>query len=187
VTGPTSDGRIVVAHTDELGPARFAALDALCTAAFEIPFAPVWERVGPGIHVIAEVGGRPVAHAMVVDRRLFIGPDGGGSLDAGYVENVATDPGARGHGHASLVMREIGRLVRDEYVLGALATTRHGFYRRLGWESRGGPTWVVMPDGERVRSPEADPEIMVLRTPRTPATLELDGPIGVDWRPGRSW
>jgi aminoglycoside 2'-N-acetyltransferase I len=182
-----TDRRLVVAHTDELGPERFAAVDALCAAAFEIPFGPVWERVGPGIHVVAEVAGRPVAHAMVVDRRLLVGPDAGESLDAGYVENVATDPAARGSGHASAVMREIGRLVADEYVLGALATTRHGFYQRLGWESWRGPTWVVMADGERVRSAESDAEIMILRTPRSPAALDLDGPLGVDWRPGRSW
>ena len=182
-----SDRRLVVAHTDELGAARFAAVDALCAAAFEIPFGPVWERVGPGIHVVAEVGGRPVAHAMVVDRRLLVGPDAGESLDAGYVENVATDPATQGSGHASAVMRQIGRIIGEEYVLGALATTRHGFYGRLGWESWRGPTWVVMADGERVRSFESDSEIMVLRTPRSPAGLDLDGPLGVDWRPGRSW
>ena len=52
-----------------------AGLTDLCEAAFEEPFAPIWERVGPGIHVIAELGGRPVAHAMVVDRTLHIGTD----------------------------------------------------------------------------------------------------------------
>ena len=124
--------RLHVAQTEEIDPETFDRLTALCEAAFEEPFAPVWERVGPGIHVFLEGDGRLLAHAMIVDRRLYIGHEGDLALDVGYVENVATHPDLHGRGHGTRVMREIGRIVRDEYVLGALATGRNAFYERLG-------------------------------------------------------
>ena len=179
--------RLTVAQTDELGSERMAGLTALCEAAFEVPFAPVWERVGPGIHVIADLGGRPVAHAMVVDRTLHVGPDESVTVDTGYVENVATAPDRHGEGLGSVVMGEIGRIIGEAYALGALATGSPAFYTRLGWTTWSGPTWVRMPDGQRVRSAEQDGNIMVLRTPTTASTLDPSMPIAVDWRPGESW
>jgi hypothetical protein len=44
-----------------------------------------------------------------------------------------------------------------------------------------------MPDGERVRSPHEDGHVMVLRTPRSPASLSTDAPVYVDWRPEEPW
>ena len=179
--------RLHVAQTEEIDPESFGRLTALCEAAFEEPFAPVWERVGPGIHVFLEGDGRPVAHAMIVDRRLFIGHEGDLALDVGYVENVATWPDLQGRGHGTRVMREIGRIIGDEYVLGALGTGRNAFYEQLGWETWRGPTFVRMLDGQRIRSAGEDGDVMVLRTPRTPPDLEIDGPIAVDWRPEEAW
>lgn len=185
VGGPIA--RLHVAQTEEIDPETFDRLTALCEAAFEEPFAPVWERVGPGIHVFLEGDGRLVAHAMIVDRRLYIGHEGDLALDVGYVENVATHPEHHGRGHGTRVMGEIGRIVDDEYVLGALATGRNAFYQRLGWETWRGPTWVRMLDGQRIRSADEDGDVMVLRTPRTPPDLDLAGPIAVDWRPEEPW
>ena len=179
--------RLVVAPTEDLDPVLFGHVNALCEAAFEEPFGPVWERVGPGIHVVAEVDRRVVAHAMVVDRRLYLGHETDLALDAGYVENVATDASVRSRGHGSLVMLEINRIVAEEYVLGALSTGSRGFYARLGWESWRGPTFVRMADGQRIRSPDEDDGVMVLRTPRTPAGLDLAAPIAVDWRADAPW
>lgn len=179
--------RLHVAQTEEIEPETFEQLTTLCEAAFEEPFAPVWERVGPGIHVFLEAGGRLVAHAMIVDRRLFIGHEGDLALDVGYVENVATQPDLWGQGHGTGVMREIGRIIGDEYVLGALGTGQNGFYERLGWETWRGPTFVRMLDGQRIRSADEDGDVMVLRTPRTPPDLDLDGPVAVDWRPEQPW
>jgi aminoglycoside 2'-N-acetyltransferase I len=188
MTGPAgAPSRLHVVQTEEIDAETFDGLTALCEAAFEEPFARVWERVGPGIHVYLEGEGRLLAHAMIVDRRLSIGHEGDLALDVGYVENVATQPDSRGRGHGTRVMREIGRIVADEYVLGALATGSHGFYERLGWETWRGPTWVRMLDGQRVRSADEDGDVMVLRTPRTPPDLDLDGPIAVDWRPEEAW
>jgi hypothetical protein len=44
-----------------------------------------------------------------------------------------------------------------------------------------------MPDGERVRSPKQDGNIMFLRTQRSPVDLDPRGAIAVDWRPGEPW
>ncbi len=179
--------RVQTASTDQLSAERFAEIDALCESAFGFPFAQVWERVGQGIHVTAEVGGRIVAHAMLVDRRIYIGVELDTALDAAYIENVATHPEAQGRGHATAVMDEVGRIVREEYEIGALGTRDQGFYRRLGWSVWGGATHVRTPDGERLRTPGSDGEVMVLPTPRTPPGISFEEPIAIDWRPGQPW
>lgn len=179
--------RIRAALTEELEPERWDEIRQVCSAAFDEPREALWDHVGPGLHVTAELGGRVVAHAMLVDRTLYLGPDGGTTLDAGYVENVATAPGAQGQGHGAAVMEAIGRILRQEYAVGALATSSNGFYARLGWETWAGPTSIRMPDGERARSANEDGHVMVLRTPHTPADLDLAGPIAVDWRPVEPW
>ena len=175
------------ALTEELGPELMAELTRLCEAAFDEPFAAVWDRIGPGLHVMAELEGRVVAHAMIVDRRLYLGHEMDIALDVGYVENVATAPGAQGAGHGSAVMREIGRIIRDEYALGALGTARNAFYESVGWETWTGPTAVRTADGERLRSADQDGHVMVLRTPRSPEGLALHEPIAIDWRAGDPW
>jgi aminoglycoside 2'-N-acetyltransferase I len=124
---------------------------------------------------------------MIVDRRVYLGHEPDQALDVGYVENVATLPELHGAGHGTAVMRAINEIIVDEYALGALATGDNGFYERLGWETWGGPIQVRTLDGERVRSVDEDGHVMVLRTPRTPADLDLGGPIAVDWRPEEPW
>lgn len=182
-----TERRLVALPTEEIEPDLFADLTALCEAAFDEPFAPVWERIGPGVHVIAMAGSRLTAHAMLVDRRIYLGHEPDQALDVGYAENVATWPELQGQGHATAVMREIGRIIGEEYALGALATGSNGFYARLGWETWQGPTFVRMLDGQRVRSAEQDGAVMILRTSRTPAGLNVNGPIAVDWRPEEPW
>ena len=179
--------RIRIAQTDELEPDQLGELTRLCEAAFKIPFGPVWERVGPGVHVMTEEAGRVVAHAMIVDRRIYLGHEPDLALDVGYIENVATLPGLQGEGHATAAMRRAGQIILEEYALGALATTAHSFYEKVGWERWLGPTSVRTPDGERVRSARRDGEVMILRTPRTPSDLRGDEPIAVDWRAGEPW
>lgn len=179
--------RLRVVQSDELEPAELADLTALCEAAFGEPFDAAWARVGPGLHVLTEVGGRLVAHAMIVDRPLYLGHEADTAIDVGYVEHVATLPEVQRQGHGEATMRRIGEIIRDEYALGALSTGSAAFYERLGWETWRGPTGVRMPDGERVRSPAEDGHVMILRTPRTPSELRVDAPIYVDWRPEEPW
>lgn len=179
--------RVRTTSTDQLSAEEFAEINALCEAAFRFPFAGVWERVGQGIHILAESDGRLVAHAMLVDRRIFTGPELDTTLDAAYVENVATRPDAQGLGHGSSVMAEAGRIIQEEYEIGALGTRDQAFYRSLGWVVWAGPTFVRTPDGERIRTGGVDGEVMVLRTARTPLGIALEEPIAVEWRPGEPW
>jgi len=174
------------AHSDQLTPALLDELTLLCEAAFEESFARAWDAVGPGVHVMAAVEGRTVAHALIVDRRLYVGDEMDVALDVGYVEHVATLPAEQRHGFGTAVMREVNRIIGDEYVLGGLATGSNAFYERLAWETWRGPTSVRMVDGERVRSASEDGHVMVLRTARTPA-MSLEEPIAVDWRAEEPW
>lgn len=183
----STDARVRVMPTEELDPALHADLTALCATAFDEPPERVWGHIGAGIHVIAFDAGRPVSHAMVVDRRIWLGHEPDQALDVGYVENVATWPELQGRGHGSRVMRQVNRLLAAEYALGALATSSHGFYERLGWEAWRGPTFVRMLDGERIRSAAEDGHVMILRTPRTPGDLDLDGGIAIEWRAVEPW
>lgn len=179
--------RVRVAQSEDLEPDELAELTALCEAAFGEPFERAWERVGPGLHVMTELGTRVVAHAMIVDRRVYLGHEADQAIDVGYVEHVATLPDAQGEGHGLTTMQRIGEIIRDEYALGALATGSNAFYEQLGWETWRGPTSVRMPDGERVRSPDDDGNVMILRTPRSPGDLRLDAAISIDWRPEEPW
>ena len=174
------------AQTDQLAPQLLEELTRLCEAAFEESFEGAWDRVGPGLHVMAEVDRRIVAHAMIVDRRVYVGDEMDVALDTGYVEHVATLPSEQRRGHGAAVMREIDRIIGEEYVLGGLATGSNAFYERLGWETWRGPTSVRTADGERVRSASEDGGVMVLRTVRTPR-LSLDEPIAIDWRAEAPW
>ncbi len=179
--------RVFTAQTEELDPEQLAELTALCEAAFEESFASAWERVGPGLHVMVEADGRVVAHAMIIDRSLYSGHEADIAIDAGYIEHVATLPAAQGQGHGAATMRRVGEIIGEQYALGALATGSNGFYERLGWETWAGPTSVRMPDGERVRSADEDGHVMILRTSRSPAELDVHGPIAVDWRAEEPW
>jgi aminoglycoside 2'-N-acetyltransferase I len=174
-----------LARSGELAPADWEGLTALCQAAFDEPWDGVWQSIGPGIHVIAQGdGGTPVAHAAIVDRPLYVGDD---PLRAGYVEAVAVLPALQGQGLGTQVMSEIDRLLDDGYQIGALSTSRHGFYARLGWVRWRGPSWVRQPDGRRQRTADEDDGIMVRRTPSTPQPLDPGQAIAVDWRPGEVW
>lgn len=173
---------LLVAATDELGAERFGAIDQLCAAAFGQPFEQVWADIGPGLHVIAELGGEPIGHAMVVGRELEVGSR---ALRCGYVENVATAPRLHRRGIGSLVMGRIAALIAERYELGALATGTHAFYERLGWERWRGPSFVRTQAGA-VPTERYDGHVMVLRVAATPH-VSAEEPIIVGWRPGAIW
>jgi aminoglycoside 2'-N-acetyltransferase I len=176
---------IRTAATAELTSDELAALRALVFGAFGGRFDEHdWEHTLGGTHVLVVEGEEPVAHGAVVPRVLVAG---GRELRTGYVEGVATRGDRRGAGLATAAMREVGRVVRDGYELGALAdgTRIPGFYQRLGWATWPGPTFVDGPEGP-VRTEEEDGSILVLRTPAT-AGLELAGALVCDWRAGDVW
>jgi aminoglycoside 2'-N-acetyltransferase I len=135
-----------------------------------------------GVHWIAEVRGRIVAHSSVVPRMLEAG---GIPLATGYVEAVATHPAWQRRGIASRLMTAADAHIAKAYALGALSTSVPAVYERLGWERWRGPTFVRTPDGP-VRTADEDDGIMVLRTPRTPP-VRGDEPLSCEWRPGDVW
>jgi aminoglycoside 2'-N-acetyltransferase I len=174
--------QLVIATTRELGPERFRRIDALCEAAFGRPFAEIWQSIGPGVHVVAELDGTPVGHAMVVEREVHIAER---PLRTGYVENVAATPDRHRRGIGSLVMRRIGDLIAADFEVGALATGTQPFYEQLGWLRWRGPT-LVRVDGRLERTPKGDGCVMVLPVERTPP-FSADAPISIGWRPGAIW
>jgi aminoglycoside 2'-N-acetyltransferase I len=177
--------RLRSATTAELTDTELEAVRELVFAAFGGRFdTHDWEHTLGGVHVLAVEDDAVLSHGAVVSRVLVAG---GRGLRTGYVEGVATREDRRGRGLATLVMREVGRVVERDYELGALSdgTRIPGFYQRLGWETWQGPTWVAGPEG-RERTAEEDGSVLVLRTPAT-AELELTGSLTCDWRPGDVW
>ena len=142
-----------------------------------------WAHTLGGLHVVLDIDGRIVSHAAVVERELHVA---GRPLRTGYVEAVATLPELHGRGHGSAVMHAVNEHIRDVYELGALGTGSVGFYERLGWLVWQGPTSVRTPAGDE-RTPDEDGGILVLRTPATPADLDLSASISCEWRPGDVW
>ena len=91
----------------------------------------------------------------------------GCALRTGYVEAVATSPARQGEGFGTLVMEDVGEIIRAGFELGGLGTGAQHFYERLGWRVWPGPTLVRAPGGDRA-TPDDDGFVMVLRTPSTP-------------------
>jgi aminoglycoside 2'-N-acetyltransferase I len=171
--------------TAELSGAELAALRGLLFETFGGRFDEHdWEHTLGGVHVVAVEDDGVVAHGAVVARTLVTG---GRALNTGYVEGVATRRDRQGRGLATLVMREVGRVIREGHELGALGdgTGIPGFYQRLGWETWQGPTWVAAPHGPE-RTAEEDGSVLVLRTPAT-AGLDPTASITCDWRSGDVW
>jgi aminoglycoside 2'-N-acetyltransferase I len=141
-----------------------------------------WQHALGGLHFVLELDGEIVAHAAVVERRLFIA---GEPIRTGYVEAVATSPGRQGLGLGSIVMTDATEYVREGFDLGGLGTGRQSFYGRLGWQIWAGPSAVRTADGERP-TPDDDGYIMVLETPTSPP-FDVSAPISCEERPGDDW
>ena len=141
-----------------------------------------WQHSIGGTHFLLELDEEIVTHASVVERNIHVG---GRSLRTGYVEAVATAPGQERRGFGSLVMTEVTAFVAESFELGMLGTGRHHFYERLGWVVWAGPAFVRTTDGLR-RTPDEEGDLLVLRTPTTPA-IDDHAPISCEWRLGDVW
>jgi aminoglycoside 2'-N-acetyltransferase I len=141
-----------------------------------------WSHTVGGTHLLAVDGEEVFAHAAVVARDLDVGDR---RFRAGYLEGVATAPSRQGSGLGTAVTAEAALVVRQSFELGALSTSAHHFYERLGWERWQGPTFVR--DGEtRRRTPDEDGGIMVLRFGASTG-VDLDASITCAARPGDDW
>ena len=166
-----------VVERDELSPAELEALLAWLEVAFDDgPWRPEhWADVGPGPHaMVHDDEGALVAHACVD----WISVDvGGRTLQAGYLEDVATRADARGRGLGTAVVAAAQREIERRAEIGVLATGEFGFYERLGWRRWTGATSVTEADGGVTRTPDEDGSLMWLELPRTPTWVVGDLPI----------
>jgi aminoglycoside 2'-N-acetyltransferase I len=171
------------ATTDALPPRVRGEIRALLDAAFEGDFSDHdWNHASGGLHAWVRGPDGVISHGAVVARTLTCS---GQVLHVGYVEAVATAAAHRRRGHGAAVMRRLGEHIQGTWPLGALSTGTPAFYESVGWERWRGPTFVAGPAG-RLRTPDDDGGIMILRTTRSPS-LDLDGDIVCDWRPGDVW
>lgn len=189
--------------TADLRPRVLGALVDLWAEAYREDLSRYFEDIGHGVHFIGRRGTDVVSHAMWVERRLY--PQGLPPLRSAYVELVATRVAEQGKRFATAVMERVADEMRP-FDIGALSPAVPRFYERLGWEMWRGPLFVR--GGDRSAAPEGDtaaawsldatpaavpitetPDefVMVLRTPNTPAELDLSAPLAVDWRRGEVW
>jgi len=141
------------------------------------------EHAYGGIHVLGLDEGTVIAHAAVVPRELWVGER---PLRTGYVEGVAVRPDRQGHGLGRPLMTLLEVELTARYELGALSTGRaRGFYERLGWEGWRGPSYVLGETG-RVRTPDDDDSLMVLRFGPS-ASVDLGESITCRDRTGDPW
>lgn len=170
------------ADTGGLSPSEVGDVRRLLDAAFDGRFDDHdWEHALGGVHVIARESGEVVAHGSVVARTLWIGGD---AHEVGYVEAVATAPGAQGRGHGTSVVRAIGEEIRVRFGVGVLSTGEWHFYERLGWCRWQGATYVRRADGEIDRTPDEDDGVMVLAAP---GAIDLGATIACAERAGDDW
>ena len=141
-----------------------------------------WEHGLGGQHIAIRDPDLLVAHAAVVPRRLHVGDK---VLSAGYVENVATRPDRQRTGLGTLAMIEANAAIAETFDIGALSSGSHRFYRRLGWESWQGPSYVVT-GSQWTRSEDEDEGIMVMRLEAC-NDVDLGSRIACDARAGDDW
>jgi aminoglycoside 2'-N-acetyltransferase I len=114
-------------------------------------------------------------------------PEGHPILRTAYVEAVATAPDRRGQGFATAALRVLrGLLTIDpSWELAALSPSDPAFYARLGWELWQGPLGIRR--GDSIDPTPVDEQVMILRLPRTPATLATTSLLTAEWRVGELW
>jgi aminoglycoside 2'-N-acetyltransferase I len=142
-----------------------------------------WDHALGGWHALVQPADSILAHASVVERRIFIGSR---PFRSGYVEAVAVQRRDRRRGLGTAVMTAIDEIIRREFELGVLSSGHPHFYERLGWERWRGPTYVRGMDGRRRRTADEDDGIMVLRCAASRA-VDPAAPIMCEERRGDVW
>ncbi len=141
-----------------------------------------WEHTLGGMHALIWHHGAIVAHAAVVQRRLYYHDN---ALRCGYVEGVAVREDWRGQGLVGALLDGVEQVTRGAYQLGALSSTMRArrLYKSRGWLPWCGPTSVLAPTG-RIPTPDDDGSVFVL-----PVSVSLDtsAELTCDWRAGDVW
>jgi aminoglycoside 2'-N-acetyltransferase I len=169
-------------ESEELSDDVRAHLRTLLWDAFDDFSEDDWCHGLGGVHVVAFTGGRPVGHASVISRKLYVGND---SFVAGYLEAVAVEGQSQGRGIGAQVVRAAGEVIVERFPVAALSTSKHRLYEGLGWERWLGASYVVSGEDWQ-RTEDEDAGVMVLRPPGSPVT-DLHGRIGVEDRSGDAW
>lgn len=159
---------------------EWAAIIALCEAAFAEDFSRYFAPFARSWHLLVRRDGALVGHACWIERALQ--PAGMPPLRTAYIEAVATLPTRQRRGYGTLAMARIAEEIAG-YDLAALSPAAAAFYERLGWEHWRGPTAIRTATG---LLPTPEEEIMILRLPQTPP-LDLDAAISAEWREGELW
>jgi aminoglycoside 2'-N-acetyltransferase I len=162
-----------------------AAVVRVCLAAspHQPSFRDLFSFLPPdGLHVLGDLDGELVSHAVVTTR--WLQPGELPLLRTAYVDAVATTPEEQGRGRGSAVMRALAAAVADDYDIACLETGKVGFYARLGWERWRGPLAGRSEEG-LIPTPGQE-GVMILRLPRTPP-LDLDSLLTIECQPERIW
>ncbi|WP_299556612.1 GNAT family N-acetyltransferase [uncultured Mycolicibacterium sp.] len=170
-------------HTADLDNETREGARRMVIEAFDGEFTDAdWEHALGGMHALICHHGALIAHAAVVQRRLYYN---GTALRCGYVEAVAVREDWRGMGLAHALLDGVEQVVRGAYQLGAASATAAGrhIYPVRGWLPWLGVTSALSPSGV-VRTPEDDRSLFVL-----PVGIELDttAELTCDWRDGDVW
>jgi aminoglycoside 2'-N-acetyltransferase I len=178
--------RLEVVAADALNHAARAEIIDLCQSAYREDFTRLFEELPGSIHVLArDERGLLVNHAEWVTR--WLQPADHRALRTAYVEAVATIPERQGRGLATAVLRRVSDELgaNPTWELGALSPSAPALYARLGWELWRGR--LAIRHGERIEPTPADEQVMILRLPRTPATLVTTSLLTAEWRSGELW
>ncbi|HTQ18445.1 GNAT family N-acetyltransferase [Mycobacterium sp.] len=180
---PTQVHTARLVHTADLDTEAREGVRRMVTDAFAGDFTETdWEHTLGGMHAMICRHGAIIAHAAVVQRRLFYRGD---ALRCGYVEGVAVREDWRGRGLVSALLDAVEQVMRGAYQLGALSSSARArrLYTSRGWLPWHGPTSVLAPTGP-VRTPDDDGSVFVL-----PVGISLDASADLmcDWRAGDVW
>lgn len=141
-----------------------------------------WEHALGGMHAVIWDHGAIIAHAAVVQRRLFYQ---GNALRCGYVEGVAVREDHRGRGLVHALLDGVEQVLRGAYQMGALSSSdrARGLYAARGWSPWQGRTSALTPTGPQ-RTPDDDGTILIF-----PVMIGLDTSeeLMCDWRAGDVW
>ena len=170
-------------HTADLDSDTRQRIHQMVTEAFAADFTENdWEHALGGMHAVIWHRGAIIAHAALVQRRMFYR---GTALRCGYVEGVAVREDHRGQGLVHALLDGVEQVMRGAYQMGALSSSARArsLYAGRGWLPWHGPTSVLTPTGP-TRTPDDDGTIFVF-----PVAISLDtsAELMCDWRAGDVW
>jgi aminoglycoside 2'-N-acetyltransferase I len=170
-------------HTADLDSDTRQRIHQMVTEAFAGDFTESdWEHALGGMHALIWDHGAIIAHAAVVQRRLFYQ---GNALRCGYVEGVAVREDHRGRGLVHALLDGVEQVLRGAYQMGALSSSdrARGLYAARGWSRWLGRTSALTPTGPRP-TPDDDGTILVFPVV---SGLDTSAELMCDWRAGDVW